>query len=188
MTAGLLLPCAAHAAPEAVDPSSVKGVAVAFTRALSAGDTKAIRASAVGDDEHFAAVDALAALLQATAKFRAATESRFGPGNPLANLAGGGVPDLAADAAAADYRIEGDRAWQRDRRLDSRMQMQLVRHEGGWRVDLRSVTPDPAVLARRATAAAKVFTDAAAEIAAGTYLTADAAAKAIGPRLLAAIK
>ena len=101
-----------------------------------------------------------------------------------------GYPDSSAAAMGNKLEIkeEGDRATVSIK--DSLLPLELRRIDGQWRVDVSQAAGD--ARARRASEAsgeaAKVAEDAAAEIAAGNFKTADEAKAAFRERRLAQVK
>lgn len=175
-------------AADKVDFSDPKPVAVAFAKAMVAGDAKAVRATAVGTDEEFKTVEALGAIFPAIKKFKAACDAKFGPDNLLSkNMAAG--QDPAAEVEKSDVKVDGDTATVTNKnKPDEKEPMKLKKVEGKWKVALSSMGKDAGGIAKKAPAVAKVFGDAAADIEAGKYQNAQDAMLGLAPKMAEAMK
>jgi hypothetical protein len=185
LVAILMVASAALATPDP-DPelTSPKAVAVAFAKALQAGDDAAIRMVSVGPDENLKAAVAVGRVMPALKRLRDACDNKFGAGNILSKTVAAGA-DLAAQAGEAEYHVDGDAATAvRKDRPNEKDPLRLKRVDGKWKVDLTSMGLGAAGVAAKASDLTKVFDDATAEVTSGTYKTAQEAVAAIAPRLV----
>jgi len=89
------------------DTSTPKTAAVAFAKAVMAGDMDTVHKTAIGTDAQFAAVKSLSDMLAAMKRYEAAAVRKFGDEGKLAKDVN---KDLAEEVDAADEQINGDTA------------------------------------------------------------------------------
>jgi hypothetical protein len=181
----------AGAAPTTIpiDQSTPRGALKVFSRALDAGDRKAIAASLAADSDQDKKIAAMTAdLAEAAASLRKASIKAFGAeaSRPL-----GVDPAASADAIARiDSSIEsldGDRATVRPADNEG-PPMTLIKRDGQWLVPVSELSKDvkPADIERNLAdiaAQIRVMHEIAAEVAAGKFATAVNARQVLDQRI-----
>jgi len=176
----------AMAGSASADQSTPKGAALAFGNALLAGDSKGLKATAVGSDGDFKVVDALGTMVSAMKKLSDAASEKFGKDNPIS--AGAKDMDIAAELEKSEVKEEGDTATIINKEKDDKNPMKLVKKDGKWFVDLASLPKDGMEqVVKMAPAMAKAATEVTAEIKKGTYKDAMEAQQALGTKMVAAM-
>jgi hypothetical protein len=161
---------------------SPKGVALAFSRALSAGDVETARSLSTGDAGP-QMLESLAKLASATDQLQKALKARFGePATKLEIFTES--PDAQDELNRSTETITGDAA---DIRLSStdNNPSTLKRVNGQWKFDVSKFKAQ-ASIAPQLQKMAKAWRDLAAEVSAGTYATLDDFNKAYAARTAAA--
>ena len=168
------------------DQSTPKGAALDFGNALLAGDSKGIKATAVGSDADFKVVDALGTMVSAMKKLSDAAAEKFGKDNPIS--ASAKDMDIAAELEKSEVKEEGDTATIINKTKDDKNPMKLVKKDGKWFVDLASLPKDGMdQVVKMAPAMAKAATEVTAEIKSGKYKDAMEAQQALGTKMIAAM-
>jgi hypothetical protein len=185
--ATLLLACLAIVAATSLRAADEpKDVALAFAKAMQAGDSKAIHDISVGTPEQLKTIDALAEMMKAIGKFKTACDAKFGADNVLSKSMGQ-VPDLAAEVTKSEFKVDGDSVTVIDKtNPDDKHPLKLKKADGKWKIDLASMGDDATKGAPPGVT--KVFMEVADEIAASKYKTVEEAAAAIGAKMQAANK
>lgn len=168
------------------DQSTPKGAALMFGNALVAGDGKALRASAVGTEEEYKIVDALGTMVSAMKKLSDAAAEKYGKDNPIS--ASAKDMDIAAELEKSEAKIDGDTATIVNPTKDEKDPMKLVKKDGKWFVDLKSLPKDGMdQVVKMAPAMAKAATEVTGDIKKGTYKDAMEAQQAFGTKMIAAM-
>ena len=166
---------------------SPKEVALAFAKALSAGDKKGMRELCVGSEEHAKTAEVLSDLVVGMEKFKKACVARWGPGNALSKGMSGDMPDLVALVQGSEVKVEGERATVVNTgKPDAKDPLKLKLVEGKWKVDLDSMGKDAAGEALKLQKIIKVLGEMADEIAQGKFPTEEAAGAAFGGKMMKA--
>ena len=132
----------------APDASSPKQAAVAFARAMEAGDLEAARSLAIGTDTEFAFWKSMSELLQASKRLQAAATKRFGDLPPDTFLpALGRFVDRFDRFERLEEKIEGNRATLvlKTGRVDQHPPT-LKRVGDGWKMDLSGLGIGPPLM------------------------------------------
>src|ERR1043165_6548778 len=137
--ATLLLACLAIVAATSLRAADEpKDVALAFAKAMQAGDSKAIHDISVGTPEQLKTIDALAEMMKAIGKFKTACDAKFGADNVLSKSMGQ-VPDLAAEVTKSEFKVDGDSVTVIDKtNPDDKHPLKLKKADGKWKIDLAS--------------------------------------------------
>jgi hypothetical protein len=116
------------------DLSSPKQAAIAFAKAVAAGDLKSARSLAIGTDAEFAVWKSMSELLQASKRLQAVATKRFGEFPPQFDL--NFWEHFADQYEPLEEKIEGDRAYL-VRKTDRRHYGPTLKRVGdGWKIDL----------------------------------------------------
>lgn len=157
----------ASGAAAAVKPSAARDAAVAWARAIAAGDAEAARAASTADSPaDLEAADAYFAVGASEAKLNAALKEKFGT-----EQNGGMINALAAHLAQADVRgDDGDTATLTHDSLNTPV---VVRKQpdGTWKVDVSELAAGAAMFKHMSTGTA----DIEAEVREGKHARAEAA-------------
>ncbi len=169
------------------DQSTPKGAALAFGNALLAGDSKALRATATGTEDEYKIVDALGSMVGGMKKLSDAAAAKFGKDNPI--TAGAKDMDIAAELDKSEVKEEGDTATIINKsKPQEKDPMKLVKKDGKWFVDLKSLPKDGMdQVVKMAPAMAKAAAEVAADIKADKFKDAMEAQQAFGTKMIAAM-
>lgn len=180
-----LLACLVLFAAQVRAADEPKDVAVAFAKTIKSGDKKAAHDLCVGTPEQIKTIDTLIDMMSTILKFKDACDKKFGADNLLSKNMAGGMPDIAVEAAKAEYKVEGDTATAVDKaKPDEKNPMKLKKTDGTWKVDLASMGDD-AAQAAQAAPMMKIMAETTEEINAGKYKTVEEAAVAFGTKMQA---
>jgi hypothetical protein len=145
-------------ADDAPDTSTPKKAAMAFCKALIAGDMDKIHALSTGTDGEYALVKLLSDATHAYGKFHDSVTKKFGDQSKFFDDLG---LDVTKEYETADYKLDGDTAKQVLKRNPNDTNPPTLKKDGsGWKMDLTSVDKDPqdAALGKRMLPAmTKVF-------------------------------
>ena len=167
-------------AAKAPDLSNPKSTAVAFARAIQSNDMAAIRAASTGNDEQYRMIEAMSQLMYAFKNYESAAVARFGE----AGKGKAAMPDIVAEAEAAEIKIDGDTATASNK-PDAKDPMKLVKKDGQWKVDLVSIPADSKRMADNAPGMTKALDETATDIKAGKFASPEEAHQALGIRMQA---
>lgn len=168
------------------DQSTPKGAALMFGNALLAGDSKGVKASAVGSDEDFKVVDALGMMVSSMKKLSDAAAEKFGKDNPIS--ASAKDMDIAAELDKSEVKEEGDKATIINKTKEEKNPMKLVKKDGKWFVDLASLPKsEMEQVVKMAPAIAKAASEVTTDIKAGKFKDAMEAQQALGAKMIAAM-
>ncbi|HEY2586047.1 MAG TPA: hypothetical protein VGI81_09830 [Tepidisphaeraceae bacterium] len=185
--AALLVMCLAFAkgaSTASPDLSTPKKAALAFARAIEAGDVAGAEAASTGSAEDVRILHLIANMVSAARQLRDAGVARFGEaGKTIVSC--DSMANLSQQIETADEHITGDTATVLHRyEVDP---MKLRRNaDGQWKVDLASMS-DKDTKSRVIPRVQKVLSAGAADIRAGKYRTAADANDAIGQQMFAII-
>lgn len=174
--ASIALICCAQAAQadDAPDTSTPKTAALAFCKALIAGDMDKIHALSTGTDGEYALVKLMSDATHSYGQFHDAVTKKFGDQAKFFDDMG---MDITKDYETADYKLNGDTATQVLKRNPNDPNPQTLKKDGnGWKMDLSNVDKDPqdAALGKRMLPAmTKVFDKMTKNINDGKYKTFD---------------
>lgn len=185
-----LMPNPVRAEPAAdarPDLSTPKAAAVAFMRALESGEVRAIKAVTLGSDDDYRLMSAVASAMRATRDLQKAATDRFGKAGD--GIVPGQSGDPVDEISESKVKETGDTALlARKEDPEGRSPLRLKKTDGQWKIDLAAL-PDKrqinqALPAMRATQ--RAMEQAAADIKAGKYKTADEAKEAVQKQLMQA--
>jgi hypothetical protein len=160
-----------------------KAVALAFAGSIEKGDAATARGLVPGDEAHARWVEAAAALSVALKKLDAAAAARFGDAGKAVSRNQLHLTDAAKSLEQAQEKVDGDSA---TLTVPGRAEpLVLKKVEGKWQLQVGPAAAGEAesqlALYARLTRAAQ---RTAEELAAGTYATAEQAAKVFAARVL----
>lgn len=183
----VLLLLVGHCTAGSQDLASPKKAALTFATALRLGDFRMIRSSTIGSDADYKMMESMASMMGAAGKLHDAAAARFGP-KDADKVAGPitGNADAAREIEQSQEKVEGDTATIVTAKGPANA-LQLKKIEGDWKIDLARF-PQKSELAHQIpmfNAMQKVLSQAASDISAGKYRTAEDAAKEITGRLSA---
>ena len=183
----------ARAADDQPDPSSPKGVAAAFFKAMESGDAATARSLATGQEKQLAVIDLLVPVFHSFKELETAAVKKWGEEGRKAlsqNQGGGpGSPDFNEQLKTAKEEINGDTATitPAGGNVDKKDQMKLKKVDGKWKLDMASLPSeginDPDAR-KMLSAVAEVAKSTAAEIDQGKYATAKDAKDAMTKKLM----
>jgi hypothetical protein len=178
----------AMAVSVSADQSTPKGAALDFGNALLAGDSKALRATSLGTEDEYKIVDALGSMVGGMKKLSDAAAAKWGKENPI--TAGAKDMDMAAELnkPTVEVKEEGDTATIINKEKQEKDPMKLVKKDGKWFVDLKSLPKDGMdQVVKMAPAMAKAAAEVAADIKADKFKDAMEAQQAFGTKMIAAM-
>ena len=182
----------ARAADDQPDPSSPKGVASAFFKAMESGDADTAKSLATGKEKQLAVIDLLVPVFHSFKQLETAAVKKWGEEGrkALAQSAGGpGSTDFNEQLKSAKEEINGDTATitPAGANVGSKDQMKLKKVEGKWKLDMASLPAegidDPSAT-KMLSAMADVAKSTATEIDQGKYATPKDAKDAMTQKLL----
>jgi hypothetical protein len=183
----------ARAADDQPDPSSPKGVAAAFFKAMESGDAATAKSLATGKDKQLAVIDLLVPVFHSFKELETAAVKKWGDeGRKTLSQGQGGGPgsaDFNEQLKSAKEEITGDTATiiPANPHADKKDQLQLKKVDGKWKLDMASLPSegidDPAAT-RMLSAVAEVAKSTAAEIDQGKYASAKEAKDAMTKKLM----
>ena len=160
-----------------------KDVAVAFAKAIMAGDKKATHDVAAGTEEQLKTLDTMTDAMHAILKFKEACDKKFGADNVLSKNMAGGMPDLVAEVSKSEFKVDGDSVTVVDKdKPDDKHPLKLKKVDGKWKVDLSAMGDDAKDMP---PGLVKTFTELTADITDGKYKTAEEAAGAFAQKMQA---
>ena len=168
------------------DLSTPKSAGASFVRALESGDVNAVKAVTLGSETDYRLMEVLAAADHAGKELERAAIEKFGDaGKEVASLGAGGNSEK--DLADSRVKEDGDSAvLARKDDPDAKHALKLKRVDGAWKIDLAALPNKKdlirAVPAMRATAG--ILVQAARDIRAGKYKSADEAKQVILKQLI----
>jgi hypothetical protein len=193
LSALIALAQVARAADDQPDPSSPKGVAAAFFKAMEAGDAATAKSLATGKDKQLAVIDLLVPVFHSFKELETAAVKKWGDEGRKAlsqNQGGGpGTPDFNEQLKTAKEEINGDTATiiPANANVDKKDQLKLKKVDGKWKLDMASLPAegidDPAAT-KMLSAVAEVAKSTAAEIDQGKYASAKEAKEAMTKKLI----
>ena len=123
------------------DVSTPKKAAVSFAKAVSAGDTTAMKALSIGTDAEFALVKSLSDVVASTRKLEEAAAKKFGEEGKLPKEMS---MDLVTDLETGEEKIAGDHATLITKnKPEDQFPMTLKKEGEGWKVELSNLAKDP---------------------------------------------
>jgi hypothetical protein len=167
----------ANATP-APDLSTPKKAAIVFSKAVDMGDMDTARQTCTGTDEQFASIKGMNDMLAALKRYNVAAVAKFGDKGKLPADA---MPDLSAETAKKDEKIDGDKATMVAKdKPDEKYPMTLKRESGNWKVDLSSMPPELVEMGKSAKKTANAIDAVSKDVEAGKYKTPQEAMTAVG--------
>ncbi|HSI34950.1 MAG: hypothetical protein ACAI43_18765 [Phycisphaerae bacterium] len=154
---------------EAPDASTPKKAAVAFTKAVVAGDMATVKSLSTGTDAEYALVKTLSEMLAATKRLETAAARKFGDAGKLPAEAS---VDVVADMEAATEKLDGETARMITKNKTEDMNPMTLKKDGSsWKVDLSTLSKDPeaAAVAMMAPSMVKAMDAVTKNIEAGKY-------------------
>lgn len=179
----------AMAVSVSADQSTPKGAALDFGNAIQSGDSKALRAVTIGTEDEYKAFDAIGMVVGAMKKVSDAAAEKFGKDNPISASASKNA-DIAAELNKPEVEIkeDGDKATITNKANDSKNPMTLVKKDGKWFVELKSLPRgDMDQVVKVAPVMSKIATEIAADIKAGKFKDAMEAQLAMQTKMIAAM-
>jgi hypothetical protein len=185
----------ARAADDQPDPSSPKGVAAAFFKAMESGDAATARSLATGQEKQLAVIDLLVPVFHSFKELETAAVKKWGDEGrkTLSQGQGGGPgsPDFNEQLKTAKEEITGDTATitpaNASANVDKKDQLKLKKVDGKWKLDMASLPSegidDPAAT-KMLSAVAEVAKSTATEIDQGKYASAKDAKEAMTKKLI----
>jgi hypothetical protein len=178
LTTALVIASVARA--DAPDTSTPKKAAIAFAKAVQAGDMTTAKTLATGSDSEWKLIKMMSETMVAVKAFSAAAAEKFGDQGKLPpDMA----MDLSADFESSDEKIDGDTATLiSQKKPDDKYPPQLKKTATGWVLDLSNLEKDPASapLTQIMPVMTKAMTTVTADIKAGKYATMQDAMTAFG--------
>jgi hypothetical protein len=176
LSLGLAAIAGSSSAAEETAAKTAKSVALSFAKAIQSGDAAGVQAVVVNGEENKDRISAAVHVLSAMRELHGAALKRFGD-EGAALLAG--TTDLASDIAAAEPKVEADRA---EIAIKGGYPVVLRRIDGRWKVDMQKMLD----AAGGSPALALVMQQLAQEIQAGKYKSAQEALEAMSAKLIKA--
>jgi hypothetical protein len=167
LSTALVLASVARA--DAPDTSSPKKAALAFAKAVQAGDMATAKTLATGSDADWKLMQMLSDIMVASKAFATAASDKFGD---QGKLPPGMAMDLSAEFEASDEKIDGDTATLISRaKPDDPYPPTFKKTATGWVLDLSTMDKDPATaqMSQMLPVMTKVFNTMADNIKAGKY-------------------
>ena len=141
------MPSSSLAAPGAesttragLDLTTPKKAALAFAKALVAGDMETVKQTATGNPKEFSIVKSLGDMLQAMKRYEAAAVKKFGEEGKMSKE---DSKDLVMEVEAADEKIEGEKATLVNKAVPNEKNPMALKKTGNeWKVDLGTLSND----------------------------------------------
>ena len=173
----------------AADKDDVKTTATTVATGLQNGDSAAVKAVCTGSEKQVEFVGIVVDLTKSIKGLSDAAGKKFGDaGKAVIKDSGNPGEQFARQLADADIKIEGDVATLSAK--DSKEEVaKLKKIDGKWKMDLTAMSNQDEMdkASGMFKAMSKAAADAAADITAGKFKTADEARQAVDSRMTAAI-
>lgn len=167
---------------DAPDLSTPKKAAVSFAKGVEAADMSAVKASSVGTEDDYKLVQSIVDFISSAKQLREAAVAKFGEeGKTISN---DDMANLSKQVESGEEKITGDTATVGKPQEPDPMKLKKV--DGNWKVDLASI-PEKEQMGKAMPKMQKVMSNAATDIKAGKYKTADEAKQAIGQQIFAVV-
>jgi hypothetical protein len=132
-------------ADDAQDTSAPKNAAMAFCKAVTAGDMDKVHALSTGTEREYSLVKLLSAATQAAGKFREAASKKFGDQSKFFDDF---QLDMTKQFETADVKIDGDTATLVVKnKSDDKYPPTLKKDGSGWKMDLTNLDKEPEAVA-----------------------------------------
>jgi hypothetical protein len=190
--AGLMLINRSTLAEDKPDPSTPKGAASAFFKAMETGDAAAARDMATGSEKQLAILDILVPVVHGFKQLEIAAVKKWGDEGRKTltqGQGGGGSFDFNEQIKTAKEEITGETAIITPAQAgeDKKDPMKLKKVDGKWKLDMASIPAegieDPTTT-KMLKAMADIAKSTAAEIDEGKYESAAKAKEAMGQKIL----
>lgn len=143
----LAVTCCARAvlADDAQDTSAPKKAAMAFCKAVLAGDMDQVHALSTGTDREYSLLKLLSDAARSSSKFRDAATKKFGDQSKFFDDL---QMDMTKDFQTADVRIDGNTATLVVKsKPDDKFPPTLKKDGSGWKMDLSNLDKEPDAVA-----------------------------------------